>query len=97
MQMWFDEDPDHYYLAECPRAYKRTGDTKIYDSKEIEIITDGIYRSLHYIVKYKGQYIEIRRSSELDKIQLPYFCIRTRYALVPSSNRFSPVKWNPCR
>lgn len=56
----FDEDPDHYYLAECPRAYKRTGDSKIYDSKEIEIITDGIYRSLHYIVKYMGQYIEIQ-------------------------------------
>ncbi len=56
----FDEDPDHYYLAECPRAYKRTGDSKIYDSKEIEIITDGIYRSLHYIVKYRGQYIEIQ-------------------------------------
>ena len=56
----FDEDPEHYYLAECPRAYKRTGDSKIYDSKEIEIITDGIYRSLHYIVKYQGQYIEIQ-------------------------------------
>ena len=56
----FDEDPGHYYLAECPRAYKRTGDSKIYDSKEIQIITDGIYRSLHYIVKYRGQYIEIQ-------------------------------------
>ena len=56
----FDENPDHFYLAECPRAYKRTGDSKIYDSKEIEIITDGIYRSLHYIVKYKGHYIEIQ-------------------------------------
>jgi len=56
----FDEDPDHYYLAERPKAYKRTGDTKIYDGKEIEIITDGIYRSLHYIVKYKGYYVEIQ-------------------------------------
>ena len=56
----FDENPEHYYLAECPRAYKRTGDTKIYDGNELEIITDGIYRSLHYIVKYKGQYIEIQ-------------------------------------
>jgi len=55
----FDEDPDHYYLAERPRAYKRTGDSKIYDGNEIQIISDGIYRSLHYIVKYKGQYIEI--------------------------------------
>ena len=56
----FDENPDHYYLAERPRAYKRTGDSKIYDSNEIQIISDGIYRSLHYIVKYQGQYIEIQ-------------------------------------
>ena len=56
----FDEDPDHSYLAERPRAYKRTGDSKIYDGNEIQIISDGIYRSLHYIVKYKGQYIEIQ-------------------------------------
>lgn len=56
----FDEDPDHYYIAERPKAYKRTGDTKIYDGSEIEIITDGIYRSLHYIIKYKGYYVEIQ-------------------------------------
>ena len=56
----FDENPEHYYLAERPRAYKRTGDSKIYDGKEIQIISDGIYRSLHYIVKYQGHYIEIQ-------------------------------------
>ena len=56
----FDDDPNHYYLAERPRAYKRTGDSKIYDGNEIQIISDGIYRSLHYIVKYQGQYIEIQ-------------------------------------
>ena len=56
----FDEDPEHYYIAERPKAYKRAGDSKIYDGREIRIITDGIYRSLHYIVKYKGQYIEIQ-------------------------------------
>ena len=56
----FDENPEHYYLAERPRAYKRTGDTKIYDGNEFEIISDGIYRSLHYIVKYKGFYIEVQ-------------------------------------
>ena len=56
----FDEDPGHYYLAERPRAYKRNGDSKIYDSNALEIISDGIYRSLHYIVKYQGQYIEIQ-------------------------------------
>lgn len=56
----FDEDPSHCYLAERPKAYKRTGDSKIYDSGEIDIITDGIYRSLHYIVKYRGHYVEIQ-------------------------------------
>ncbi len=56
----FDEDPNHYYLAERPKAYKRTGDTKIYDGSQIDIITDGIYRSLHYIIKYKGYYVEIQ-------------------------------------
>lgn len=56
----FDENPNHYYLAERPRAYKRAGDSKIYNGDELEIISDGIYRSLHYIVKYKGYYIEIQ-------------------------------------
>ena len=56
----FDENKDHYYIAERPKVYKRTGDTKIYDSSQIDIITDGIYRSLHYIVKYKGYYVEIQ-------------------------------------
>lgn len=56
----FDENPDHYYLAERPKAYKRTGDSKIYDGSQIDIITDGIYRSLHYIVKYKGYYVEVQ-------------------------------------
>ncbi len=56
----FDEDPNHYYLAEKPKVYKRAGDSKIYDENEIEIIRGGIYRSLHYIVKYKGYYVEIQ-------------------------------------
>ena len=56
----FDEDPDHYYIAERPKAYKRTGDSKIYNSRELDIITTGIYRSLHYTIKYKGYYIEIQ-------------------------------------
>ena len=56
----FDPDPGHYYLAERPKAYKRTGDSKIYNDEELEIITTGIYRSLHYTVKYKGYYVEIQ-------------------------------------
>lgn len=77
----FDEDQDHYYIAEKPKVYKRAGDTKIYDSNEIEIKSDGIYRSLHYIIKYKGYYVEIQGRtlfeegwSEIDHdIVYPYY------------------------
>lgn len=56
----FDEDPSHSYIAERPKAYKRAGDSKIYDAGQIDIIKGGIYRSLHYIVKYRGYYVEIQ-------------------------------------
>ena len=77
----FDEDADHCYIAEKPKVYKRGGDTKIYDEAEIDIITGGIYRSLHYIVKYKGYYVEIQGRtlfeegwSEIDHdIVYPYY------------------------
>lgn len=79
----FDEDPGHYYLAERPKVYKRGGDSKIYDEDEIDIITGTgeIYRSLHYVVKYKGYYVEIQCRtlfeegwSEIDHdIVYPYF------------------------
>ncbi len=77
----FDDDVDHYYIAERPKVYKRSGDTKIYDSSEIDIIADGIYRSLHYIIKYKGYYIEVQGRtlfeegwSEIDHdIVYPYY------------------------
>lgn len=77
----FDEDVDHYYIAEKPKVYKRSGDSKIYDDNEIEIISDGIYRSLHYIIKYRGLYIEVQGRtlfeegwSEIDHdIVYPYY------------------------
>ena len=77
----FDDDADHYYLAEKPKVYKRGGDSRIYDESEIDIITGGIYRSLHYIVKYKGYYVEIQGRtlfeegwSEIDHdIVYPYY------------------------
>ena len=56
----FDDDIKHYYIAEKPKVYKRPGDSKIYDENELDVKSDGIYRSLHYIVKYKGYYIEIQ-------------------------------------
>jgi ppGpp synthetase/RelA/SpoT-type nucleotidyltranferase len=77
----FDSNPDHYYIAERPKAYKRTGDSKIYNGNEIDIITTGIYRSLHYTIKYKGYYVEIQGRtlfeegwSEIDHdIVYPYY------------------------
>ena len=48
------------FIDEYLYDIERAGDTKIYDSNEIEIISDGIYRSLHYIIKYKGYYVEIQ-------------------------------------
>lgn len=56
----YDPDENHYYIAERPKVYKRAGDSRIYDEKLIEIRSDGIYRSLHYIIKYKGYYVEIQ-------------------------------------
>lgn len=56
----FDEDEKHFYIAERPKVYRRTGDSRIYDESLIEIRSDGIYRSLHYIIKYKGYYVEIQ-------------------------------------
>lgn len=77
----FDENPDHYYIAERPKVYRRNGDTRIYDKRLIDIKSDGIYRSLHYIIKYKGYYVEIQGRtlfeegwSEIDHdIVYPYF------------------------
>lgn len=77
----FDENPHHYYIAERPKVYRRNGDTRIYDENLIEIKSDGIYRSLHYIIKYKGYYVEIQGRtlfeegwSEIDHdIVYPYF------------------------
>ena len=68
-------------ITERPKVYRRTGDTRIYDKKLIDIKSDGIYRSLHYIIKYKGYYVEIQGRtlfeegwSEIDHdIVYPYY------------------------
>ena len=60
---------------------RRNGDTRIYDDTLIDIKSDGIYRSLHYIIKYRGYYVEIQGRtlfeegwSEIDHdIVYPYF------------------------
>lgn len=78
-----DYNPDDtcYYIAERPKVYRRNGDTRIYDDTLIDIKSDGIYRSLHYIIKYKGYYVEIQARtlfeegwSEVDHdIVYPYY------------------------
>ena len=55
--------------------------TRIYDSTQIEVRTGGYYRSLHYIIKYHGYYLEIQGRtlfeegwSEIDHdIVYPYY------------------------
>lgn len=77
----FDENEEHSYIAERPKVYRRTGDSRIYDEDLIDIKSDGIYRSLHYITKYRGYYVEIQARtlfeegwSEVDHdIVYPYF------------------------
>ena len=77
----FDEDPEHFYIAERPKVYRRNGHTRTYDAELIDIKSDGIYRSLHYIIKYRGYYVEIQGRtlfeegwSEIDHdIVYPYF------------------------
>ena len=43
-----------------PGVYELSGDSRIYDENVIEIKSGGIYRSLHYIIKYRGYYVEIQ-------------------------------------
>ena len=77
----FNPDDSCCYIAERPKVYRRNGDSRIYDEKLIDIKSDGIYRSLHYIVKYKGYYVEIQARtlfeegwSEVDHdIVYPYY------------------------
>lgn len=59
----FDDNPDHYYIAERPVAYIRAGDDRHFYEGHSDIkIKDktGYYRSVHYIIKYKGYYIELQ-------------------------------------
>lgn len=59
----FDSNPKHHYVAEAPKVHIRLGDDKtIYRSylKDDHIISGKIYRSVHYIIKYMGVYIEIQ-------------------------------------
>lgn len=59
----YDPDESHNYIAEAPKAHIRNGDSrKIYENilQPECILSDKIYRSVHYIIKYKGVYLEIQ-------------------------------------
>ena len=59
----FDEDESHNYIAEKPKVHIRNGDShEIYEKYlSPDSILDGkIYRSVHYIIKYCGIYLEIQ-------------------------------------
>lgn len=80
----FDPDENHYYFAEEPKVHIRNGDFRdIYEGVlSPDCIMDGkIYRAVHYIIKYKGIYLEIQLRtlfeeswSEIDHaIAYPYY------------------------
>ncbi|MCM1500040.1 MAG: GTP pyrophosphokinase [Clostridium sp.] len=59
----FDNDVGHVYMAEPPKVHIRKGDdTDIYnDLLPSESIYSGMdYRSVHYIIKYQGVYLEVQ-------------------------------------
>lgn len=58
----YDPDYNHTYHAEPPKAHIRDGDDRsIYTGLSPDCIKDGkIYRSIHYIIKFEGVYIEIQ-------------------------------------
>lgn len=80
----FDLDENHNYFAEEPKVHIRNGDFRgIYEGVlSPDCILDGkIYRAVHYIIKYKGIYLEIQLRtlfeeswSEIDHaIAYPYY------------------------
>ena len=59
----FDDDESHFYIAEKPKVHIRNGDAReIYDKllPPDSVIDGKIYRSVHYILKYNGVYLEIQ-------------------------------------
>lgn len=59
----FDEDINHTYIAEPPVAHIRDGDDRrMYRHilRDECILSQKIYRSVHYVLKYRGIYLEIQ-------------------------------------
>ena len=59
----FDDNLEHSYIAEKPKVHIRNGDDRTIYEKALPpdcVIDDKVYRSVHYIIKYKGIYLEIQ-------------------------------------
>lgn len=59
----FDENVSHSYIAERPKVYIRPGDDEHFYKgiSGIKLENEkGYYRSVHYIIKYGGYYIEVQ-------------------------------------
>ncbi|MCM1123245.1 MAG: GTP pyrophosphokinase [Eubacterium sp.] len=59
----FDDNIKHNYIAEEPKVHIRNGDSReIYEGilSPGHIIDGRNYRSVHYIIKYEGVYLEIQ-------------------------------------
>lgn len=59
----FDDNIEHTYHAEAPKVHIRNGDRRdIYENvrPKVSILSDKNYRSVHYIIKYQGVYLEIQ-------------------------------------
>lgn len=59
----FDDNESHTYMAELPKVHIREGDSREYYEKILPddaIKSKKIYRSVHYIIKYHGVYLEIQ-------------------------------------
>ncbi|MFH1898172.1 MAG: hypothetical protein ABH886_08050 [Candidatus Desantisbacteria bacterium] len=59
----YNPDNEYNYIAEKPIVYTRKGDGEIYendDIDDIDIKDVESYRSVHYVIKYNGYYIEVQ-------------------------------------
>ena len=59
----FDDNAEHFYIAEKPKVHIRNGDARDIYEKVLspDCVKDNkVYRSVHYIIKYKGVYIEVQ-------------------------------------
>lgn len=59
----FDDNVEHNYFAEKPKVHIRNGDSRECYEKVLppdSVIDNKIYRSIHYIIKFEGVYLEIQ-------------------------------------